>query len=97
MRSLSLALIVAFATATRLTAFDAAADNQIKTAEVKNADYKPLGAADKKDDKNKLAEADRKDAAIKPIDIKAPGAEEKKDTLENTKEKSASFGGCDQA
>jgi hypothetical protein len=85
MRSLSLALIVAFATATRLTAFDAAADNQIRTADVKNADFKPLGAAEHKDNK-------AKDAAIKPIDIKAPGAEEKKDTLEETKEKSASFG-----
>lgn len=88
MRSLSLALIIAFATATRLTAFEAA-DNSIRTADVKNADFKPLGAAEHKDDKNK-------DAAIKPIDIKAPGAEEKKDTLEATKEKSASFGDCAQ-
>ena len=86
MRSITLALVVAFATATRLTAVDAtlAKTDAPKTADVKQphiGDIKPI---------DKPIE--------KPLDIKAPGEVKKEETLEDSKEKgSNSVGVCAQS
>lgn len=71
MRSITLALVVAFATATRLTAIDASL--------AKDTDVKPIDIKD-----NKIDIKDKK--LEKPLEIKPPGELKKEETLENTNE-----------
>ena len=73
MRTITLALVVAFAAATRLTALDAKLDSTVKPIDVKPIDAtKPVIGDIKPIDK--------------PVDIKLPGDTTKKvDTLEESK------------
>jgi hypothetical protein len=82
MRSITLALVVAFATATRLTAIDAT----IKDTTVKSADVaiKPL-----------IGDIKPIDKIEKPLDLTAPGAIKKDEkTLEDSKEEGSKSAGC---
>ena len=81
MRTITLALVVAFAAATRLTALDANLDKTVKPIEVKPVDTKPVIGDIK--------------PIEKPVDITLPGETKKVETLEDSKEGSKSFGGCD--
>lgn len=74
MRTITLALVVAFASATRLTALDAKLDSTVKPI-----DEKPI-------DTTKPVIGDIKPIVEKPADIKLPGDTTKKvDTLEDSK------------